>query len=114
MIVISNHVKKIGMKLPSETVIRINVAWVKTKEELVKIIEENEQHDIWVDYPTGRTKPPRPTLTIAEAISVLHDYNNIKYFAFSNGSMHSLCPSILYSCFIVLYSSKVKTSLKSE
>lgn len=84
MLVISNHVKKLGMDFPKDAVVRINVAWVKSLEELEKIISDNLDNEIWVDYPTGRTKPPVPTLSIAESISVLSKYSNIAYFAFSN------------------------------
>ena len=85
MIVISNHVKTIGMEIPKNAVVRINVAWVESKEELHKILSLNADNKIWLDYPTGRNKPPKPVLTLSETINFCKTYGNlIKYFAFSN------------------------------
>lgn len=84
MLVISNHVKTLGLPLPKDVIIRINIAWLQSLEQLENIILENSEHAVWVDYPTGRTKPPVPLLTLGEAISCLHKFKNVKYFAFSN------------------------------
>ncbi len=84
MLVISNNARKIGVPIPKEAIIRINVAWVKSYEELCSIVEENKENKVWIDYPTGRTKPPKPVLTLAQAISVASKYNNVEFFAFSN------------------------------
>lgn len=83
MIVISHHVKKIGMQYPKDAVIRINVAWVESKAELEVILKELKGHRIWLDYPTGRTKPPMPKFSLEEAIEFAKKYQ-IEYFAFSN------------------------------
>lgn len=84
MILISNHVKthKI-LPIPDDVVIRINMAWVKTEKELVKIIESVRQ-DIFLDFPQGRSKPPKPTLTLAVALKMLRKYKHITHFAVSN------------------------------
>ena len=85
MIVISNHVKTIGMEIPKDAVVRINVAWVESKETLHRILNENANNSVWLDYPTGRNKPPKPVLTLSETINFCKVYGNlIKYFAFSN------------------------------
>lgn len=84
MIVISNHVRTLGLNIPENAVVRINVAWVQNAKELVNIIEDNKDRVVWLDYPTGRTKPPKPVLSLADSIDFCKKYNNIKYFAFSN------------------------------
>lgn len=84
MIVASNHIKTLGIPFPKGAIVRINVAWIKSYEELCQIIEENKDYDVWVDYPTGRRKPPVPILTLAQAISAASKYDNVKFFAFSN------------------------------
>jgi pyruvate kinase len=84
MIVASNHIKTLGIPFPEGAIVRINVAWIKSYDELCKIIEDNKNYEVWVDYPTGRTKPPVPKLTLAQAISAASKYSNVKYFAFSN------------------------------
>lgn len=81
--IISNHL--IGkMPIPEDAIIRINLAWIKDKEEARKIIEETE-HDIYLDYPSGRTKPPRPTISFSEAMDLANIFQDkVKYFAVSN------------------------------
>lgn len=83
MILVSNNVKG-KMSLSSDVVIRINAAWVKNYAELIQIIENNADRKIYLDYPEGRTKPPKPTLTFADVLKATEAYNNITYFAVSN------------------------------
>lgn len=79
--IISNHL--LGkMELPEDTIIRVNLAWIKDANEAHKILTESE-HDIYLDFPDGRTKPPRPTITLLQAL-VLSTYSSVKYFAISN------------------------------
>ncbi len=85
MILVSNHLlSTTPVIFPKETVvIRINIAWIKTKQELVRLLKSIE-HDVYLDYPQGRSKPPRPVLTIDEAIEMAHKFPHVKYFAVSN------------------------------
>jgi pyruvate kinase len=83
MILISNNVKG-KIKLDETAVIRINAAWVKDVDELEEIIQNNLMHEIYLDYPEGRTKPPRPSISIQDVINLVHKYDNVKYFAISN------------------------------
>jgi pyruvate kinase len=84
MIVISNNVRNLDLEIPDTAVIRINIAWINTIKELEEIIKLNAGNDVWVDYPTGRKKPPVPKLMYDEVIKILKKYKNIQYFAFSN------------------------------
>lgn len=83
MIVISNHVNKIGMDYPDGSVIRINIAWLKSKEEAEELLKSLNGKRIWFDYPTGRTKPPRPKFSLKEAIEFTQKHD-VEFFAFSN------------------------------
>jgi pyruvate kinase len=83
MIVISNHVNKIGMDYPENSIIRINIAWLNSKEEAEELLRNLEGKKIWLDYPTGRTKPPKPKFSLKEAVEFTKLYP-IDYFAFSN------------------------------
>jgi hypothetical protein len=83
MILISNNVQKY-MEVPKEAVIRINMAWVKTLLELEAIIIGNSDRIIFLDYPEGRAKPPKPTLPLSDAYILCAKYSNIRYFAVSN------------------------------
>ena len=82
MIIISNNVKE-RIAIPKDAVIRVNMAWIKTFEELDNVIM-NIKQDIFLDFPQGRTKPPKPVLQMDDALIVMKKYNNIKYFAISN------------------------------
>lgn len=93
MIVISNHVNAIGMEYPKDSVIRINVAWIESKQALEKILKDLHGRAIWLDYPTGRTKPPRPKFSLDETIEFTKKYP-MHYFAFSNAEETSLVQSI--------------------
>jgi hypothetical protein len=81
MIISNNLVGK--MPIPDEAVIRINLAWIKSYEEANKIIEKSE-HPIYLDYPDGRSKPPVPTISFKEAMSLADTTNKVKFFAISN------------------------------
>tara|TARA_A100001201_G_scaffold125203_1_gene109475 strand:+ start:105 stop:629 length:525 start_codon:yes stop_codon:yes gene_type:complete len=83
MILISNHLLTLPeFKNVENVVIRINMAHVRSMKELKKFLDRD--YDIFLDYPKGRTKPPVPSLSFIEAINVLKNYKNIKYFATSN------------------------------
>ena len=83
MILLSNHL----LTLPEfrdldDVVIRINMAYVKDIFELEKFV--SVKYDIFLDYPKSRTKPPKPVLHIPDALDIMKEYKNIKYFAVSN------------------------------
>ena len=80
MIVSNNLLGK--LRFPKETIVRVNQAWIKTLEEAQKILQESK-YDVYLDYPQGRTKPPKPTITLEEAMS-LAKYKKVRYFAVSN------------------------------
>ena len=83
MILLSNHLLTLPeFKNVKDVVIRINMAWVRDIKELHKFL--NIDYDIFLDYPKGRTKPPIPTLSLSDAIQIIKDYSNVKYFALSN------------------------------
>ena len=83
MILLSNNLHG-KMPLPKDAVIRINSAWVTSVEELEEIVKLNEKSEIFLDFPSGRTKPPKPVITLMELIMVATKYENIRYFAVSN------------------------------
>lgn len=81
MLIISNHASKY-MDIPKDAVIRINLAWFKTREDAMEAMDAC-RNDIFLDYPRGRTKPPKPTITLEQAIE-LADSKKVRYFAVSN------------------------------
>ena len=81
--IISNNATKLFYEIPRNSVIRINVAWMKTRKELTRTILQNKQYEIYLDYPEGRTKPPKPTLQLNDVIKTGNYFKNVKYFAIS-------------------------------
>lgn len=85
--IISNNALKLFDKLPSNIIIRINVAWCKTLNEL-KTIVENSTHPIYLDCPTGRLKPPITKIKLSSVIKIANKSHRVKYFACSNAEDH--------------------------
>jgi pyruvate kinase len=84
MIIVSNYLfSKSNIKFPEDVVARVNIAWIKNVEELKKALNEIK-HDVYLDYPQGRTKPPLPTISLIESLALVHHYKHVKYFAVSN------------------------------
>jgi len=84
MLIYSSNLKEYDVKFNKEAVMRINIAWIKTYSELKSMLEENKDKGIFLDYPKGRSKPPKPILIFSEVLTLVRDYKNIKYFATSN------------------------------
>jgi len=81
MLVISNHL--IGkMPIPEEAVIRINLAWIDNLSDANRILDESK-NDVYLDFPSGRTKPPQPKIGLNAAMA-LTQHKSVKYFAVSN------------------------------
>ena len=84
MILVSNHLLYLDehFVIPEEAVIRINIAWVQDIQQLEQFL--NVPHDIFIDYPEGRNKPPIPKLTYEQVIKKIKATKKVKYLAVSN------------------------------
>lgn len=80
MIISNNLVNK--MPIPDDTIIRVNLAWIKSYEEAEAVISSSG-HSVYLDYPDGRKKPPRGVLSLKEAIKLAR-LPEVLYFAVSN------------------------------
>ncbi len=87
MLLISNNVDSLGINYPKGAVIRINTAWVNTKDALEDELIRLKDHDIYLDYPIGRKKPPLPKMSFESLFILMMQYENIKYFAWSNAEI---------------------------
>src|SRR5579863_7114744 len=84
IIIVSNHLfQTTHVEFPDDIVVRVNLAWMKDLATAKKTLA-GIKHDIYLDYPQGRSKPPRPTLTLEQALGLAKAYKNVKYFAVSN------------------------------
>ena len=84
MLIISNHLfDKTDIPFPQHAVMRVNVAWINTLPELHEVLNR-VTHDVYLDYPRGRTKPPTPVISLEDTIATAHQFPHIKHFAVSN------------------------------
>lgn len=111
MIIISNNLTG-KLPLPAKAIIRVNLAWIKSIKEARQILNES-QHDIYLDYPQGRTKPPKPTIKLDEAIR-LTNHPKVKYFAVSNVEDIESFESLRDSLGDVEFIPKIETPLGVE
>tara|TARA_B100000029_G_C17543760_1_gene947687 strand:- start:1148 stop:1720 length:573 start_codon:yes stop_codon:yes gene_type:complete len=84
MLIISQNAIDYELNFPKDTILRINLAWCNSLEELESILKKNSDYGIFVDLPIGRLKPPNNRYTLKEIIPILENYSNVKYFAVSN------------------------------
>jgi hypothetical protein len=81
MIIISNNV--IGkMQIEPGVIVRVNLAWIPTKKEASELLSQIK-NGIYLDFPSGRTKPPLPKIKLHEAMELCRQFKP-KYFAISN------------------------------
>ena len=83
MLIVSQNLLNYDVKLKSNTVFRVNLAWT-TLKELKKILRRHSKKTIFFDLPINRIKPPNNNYSIDDLVPILKKYTNIKYFAISN------------------------------
>ena len=85
MLLISQNVKNhYNFKLPDDVVLRINLAWCNSLDELKKIISNTNDFKLFLDLPQGRIKPPNNKYSLDEIVPILESNPQIEYFAVSN------------------------------
>ena len=84
MLLISQNIESYNIKLPENTVFRINMAWCNNLKELENKLNKNKEMKFFIDLPIGRIKPPNNKYTLDEIIPIIKSKSNIQYFAVSN------------------------------
>ncbi len=84
MRIFSQNIINYGIPVPENSILRINLAWINSIEELEIILQKNNNSDIFLDLPVGRTKPPNNKYSFEDIVLILKKNENIKYFAISN------------------------------
>ena len=64
--------------IPSGTIYRINLAWVNDLDELEKLLKKHSKHEIFLDLPIRRIKPPHNSYNLKEIIPFINNNTNIK------------------------------------
>ena len=84
MRIFSQNITNYGIPIPDDSILRINLAWINTLDELKTILEKHVDSKIFLDLPIGRTKPPNNKYSFDDLITIITSNKNIKYFAISN------------------------------
>jgi citrate lyase beta subunit len=84
MRIFSQNIINYDIPVPKNSILRINLAWVNSIKELEVILLKNNNSDIFLDLPVGRTKPPNNKYSFDDIVIILKKNENIRYFAISN------------------------------
>ena len=85
MLLISQNIKNhYNLELPKNAILRINLAWCNTLNELKVILAKNKESEFFIDLPVGRVKPPNNKYSLDDLIPIIESNKQIKYFAISN------------------------------
>jgi hypothetical protein len=84
MILISQNATNYKVPIPENAVFTINLAWVSNIDASQGLLESHKAHDIFLDLPTNRLKPPNYRYTLRDISSVLENRSNVRYLAVSN------------------------------
>lgn len=84
MLIISQNLVNYDLPIPSNAIFRINLAWIDNIDQLIEFLKKYCEHDIFLDLPTKRIKPPNNNYTLEQLIPIIKSHPNIKYLAISN------------------------------
>ena len=85
MLLISQNIKNhYNLKFPDNAVLRINLEWCNSLEELKEKLSKEKNAKFFLDLPQGRIKPPNNKYSLDEMIPILESNKQIRYFAVSN------------------------------
>ena len=93
--IVSQNLARSHMKFPKNAILRVNLAWLKDLKSIKKMLNMHKGHDIFLDIPVGRKKPPNHKHDINEIANIANSYKNVKYVAVSNVESAS---DIAYYC----------------
>ena len=84
MLLISQNIKNhYNLEFPDDVILRINLAWCNSLEELKEKLSNVKNAKFFLDLPQGRIKPPNNKYSLEEMIPILESNKQIRYFAIS-------------------------------
>ena len=83
MLLISQNLMNYEMKFPEDVVLRVNMAWVDSIEKFKETLDKYNL-DFFIDFPSGRIKPPNNRYTMEQLVTIIQNYKKIKFLAISN------------------------------
>ena len=84
MLLISQNMRNYDLEVPKDAILRVNLAWCNTLNELKVILAKNKESEFFIDLPTGRVKLPNNKYSLDDLIPIIESNKQIKYFAISN------------------------------
>ena len=82
--IFSQNIINYGIPIPDDSILRINLAWINSIDELKLVLDKHNKSEIFLDLPIGRTKPPDNKYSFDDLVTILKSNKNIHYFAISN------------------------------
>lgn len=84
MRIFSQNIINYNIPIPEDSILRINLAWVNSINELKDLLQKHNKSKIFLDLPIGRTKPPNNKYSFEDIVKILEFNLNVRYFAISN------------------------------
>ena len=84
MRIISQNVTNYGIEVSKDSILRINLAWCSSIDELKVMLQKHSDNKIFLDLPIKRIKTPNNQYTLDDLIPIISSHQQIKYFAVSN------------------------------
>lgn len=84
MRIFSQNISNYNIDIPTDSILRINLAWINTLDELTSLLKKHESSKIFLDLPIGRTKPPNNKYSFNDLTNIISINKNVRYFAISN------------------------------
>jgi len=84
MRIMSQNLITCGIPIPDDAILRINLAWCDSLEELNSILDRCTKNSIFLDLPLNRIKPPSNKYSLEDLVPILKSNKQIKYLAVSN------------------------------
>jgi len=84
MRIMSQNLVTCGIPIPDDAILRINLAWCDSLEELNSILKRCTKNSIFLDLPLGRIKPPSNNYSLEDLVPIIRSNKLIKYLAVSN------------------------------
>ena len=84
MLLISQNMGNYNLELPKDAILRINLAWCNTLNELKVILAKNKESEFFIDLPIRRIKPPNNSYSLDDMLPIIKANPRIRYLAVSN------------------------------
>ncbi len=79
LMIVSQNARLASLDIPPHAILRVNVAYLKTKGELDAALD-GIKNDVFLDFPAGRRKPPRPILSLPDVLAAMRRHRRVRYF----------------------------------